>query len=347
VSLDILEREIQTTESVSLAPRWSHAVWPPLAALAGWTMVRASGAERWTLPVQLMAFTPYVAATALALPPVAAAMALASRGRGSRSRRWSPVVLSTLVAVALAWCVLPRAVADAPTAADRAMGPVLRVMTSNLLFGSATVADIVRIVSERKVDLLAVQELTPQSAEALGASPLVDLLPYRVVRAELGAGGSGLYSRFPLRGEEDAWFPGGFARVRARVDVPGAQPVAMESVHTYAPVSADATADWTAGFAALPPAPRSGPVGVLLGDFNATLDHAPMRRLLGTGYRDAAATMGTGLVPTWPFDGRAVPRVTIDHVLADRRVGIRAASVHRVPGSDHRAVLAELVLPPA
>jgi hypothetical protein len=32
-------------------------------------------------------------------------------------------------------------------------------------------------------------------------------------------------------------------------------------------------------------------------------------------------------------------------VLADRRCGVRAFSVHPIPGTDHRAVLADLVLP--
>jgi endonuclease/exonuclease/phosphatase (EEP) superfamily protein YafD len=87
-------------------------------------------------------------------------------------------------------------------------------------------------------------------------------------------------------------------------------------------------------------------VRVLAGDFNATLDHALLRRLLDTGYRDAAATVGAGLVGTWgPYDGDPIPPVVIDHVLADRRVGVVAVSVHRVPGSDHRAVLASLTPP--
>jgi endonuclease/exonuclease/phosphatase family metal-dependent hydrolase len=85
---------------------------------------------------------------------------------------------------------------------------------------------------------------------------------------------------------------------------------------------------------------------VLAGDFNATLDHSGLRRLIRTGYRDAAATVGAGLAGTWgPYDGDPIPPVTIDHVLVDRRVRVRSVSVHRVPGSDHRAVLAELALP--
>ena len=54
--------------------------------------------------------------------------------------------------------------------------------------------------------------------------------------------------------------------------------------------------------------------GILLGDFNASIDHAPFRGLLGRGWDDAAATVGKGLVPTWPHDRhhfrRSTPSIT-------------------------------------
>ncbi|GAA4220881.1 endonuclease/exonuclease/phosphatase family metal-dependent hydrolase [Streptosporangium album] len=71
-----------------------------------------------------------------------------------------------------------------------------------------------------------------------------------------------------------------------------------------------------------------------------------MRELLTAGYRDAADVTGQGFTPTWPQQGwEPVPGVTLDHVLADPRIGVRSFGVHRVPGTDHRAVFAELVLP--
>ena len=45
---------------------------------------------------------------------------------------------------------------------------------------------------------------------------------------------------------------------------------------------------------------------LLVGDFNATLDHAALRRLLDTGYRDAASVVGQGMTPTcWPIRASA------------------------------------------
>jgi endonuclease/exonuclease/phosphatase (EEP) superfamily protein YafD len=70
-----------------------------------------------------------------------------------------------------------------------------------------------------------------------------------------------------------------------------------------------------------------------------------MRDLIATGYRDAADIMGDGFVTTWPYDGTRLPPVTIDHVLADRRIGVRGFEALRLPGSDHRPILATLLLP--
>ncbi len=71
-------------------------------------------------------------------------------------------------------------------------------------------------------------------------------------------------------------------------------------------------------------------------------------RLLATGYRDAGDATGRGLRGTWPYYGTratVTPRVTLDHVLVDRRAAIHRFDTHRLPRSDHRAVYAELTLP--
>jgi endonuclease/exonuclease/phosphatase family metal-dependent hydrolase len=64
------------------------------------------------------------------------------------------------------------------------------------------------------------------------------------------------------------------------------------------------------------------------------------------GYRDAGEVAGEGLEPTWPNAGHSLPPViTIDHVLADERLGVVDYEVDDLPGSDHRPVWAELALP--
>jgi endonuclease/exonuclease/phosphatase family metal-dependent hydrolase len=83
---------------------------------------------------------------------------------------------------------------------------------------------------------------------------------------------------------------------------------------------------------------------VLAGDFNATLDHAAFRGVLRLGYADAAQQAGKALTPTWGPPGRGAV-LTLDHVLVDRKSAVLDYSVHIVPGTDHRAVFAEVQLP--
>jgi hypothetical protein len=74
-----------------------------------------------------------------------------------------------------------------------------------------------------------------------------------------------------------------------------------------------------------------------------------LRDLIGTGYIDAADEVGAGLTATWPFHGAraaVTPKVAIDHVLVDNRIGVRDFAAHAVPRTDHRAIVATLVLPP-
>jgi len=201
---------------------------------------------------------------------------------------------------------------------------------------------LVALVRERDVEVLSVEELTPGLARKLDAAGLSELLPDRELATGRSAQGSGLYSQFELTGVSVTSPVGGFPLITARPIIPGAVPVEAGSVHTTPPTVASAS--WSRDLDALPPA-GEGPPRILLGDFNATLDQSEFRDLLGRGYADAGATLGNGLEPTWPTNRRFPPLVTIDHVLADRRVGIRDYAVEDLPGSDHRAVYAELSLP--
>lgn len=306
--------------------------WLLTAPGLGWAAVRIAGLEVGPL-VQLIAFTPYVAGWAAV--PMLLALAL---------RRWWPAGVAAVALVILAAAVLPRAFPDDP---PTVAGPTVRVMTANLLAGAADPAALLDLVRTGRVDLLAVQEFTPQAGAELDRLGLAALLPHRELNPEPGTTGSGLYSRFPLRDGGVRRNPGGFTQAYARVEVPSAAPLLVESAHPAAPYALSALAAWRSDLRGQPPADPDGPPRILAGDFNATLDHALLRRLIATGYVDAAASTGAGLAGTWgPYDGDPIPPVTIDHVLVDRRIAVRDVAVWAVPGSDHRAVVAELA-PPA
>lgn len=312
---------------------WTVLLWLSLAAAAIWLLGRTFGwqAGFW---VQLLAFTPYVSVWCL----IAALGALLTR-------RWAAAVTASLIALGFAAAVVPRGVADS----DRgpASGVELRVMTANMLFGGADAGEIVRLVRENRIDVLAVQEFTEPAQQALRAAGLEQLLPHGQFAPEPGASGSGLYSRYEFAEQAARRTPSGFQQAHAVVRVPGAGTIYVESVHPLAPARADMVSRWSTDLGDQVPA-AGGIPKILLGDFNSTLDHKRLRELIATGYRDAADTVGKGWVGTWgPYGGDPIPPVTIDHVLADERIGVTDVQVHAVKNSDHRAVIAGLVLPAA
>jgi endonuclease/exonuclease/phosphatase (EEP) superfamily protein YafD len=314
-------------------------VWVLAAVVDIWAVVRTFGLDRGTRMAQLIAFTPYVAAGAV----VPVVLSLVTGG-------WIAAAVSGLALIALVAAVGPRAVGSPSTV----KGVAVRVMAMNMRIGAADGKSIVDLVRSRAVDVLTVQEYTPQARADLAAAGLDDLLPYHDLSPQPGAAGSGLYSRFPLAHATVTINPGwSFNQATAVVEVPGAVPVEVHSVHPDPPGPGTA---WAAGLRAQPPArlrarPAAGidsPLRILAGDFNATLDHVELRRLLRTGYRDAAAAIGRGLVPTWPYYGHRVafvPKVTIDHVLIDRGIGVRDFDAVTVPLTDHRAIIATVIVP--
>jgi endonuclease/exonuclease/phosphatase (EEP) superfamily protein YafD len=306
--------------------------WAVAAALAGWAAARLAGADRlrygeaWAVP--LLSFTPQVTAGAWV-------SAMLLRGAG-------PAAAAAVAGAALTAAVGPRAV---PCRQPPAAGPVLRVLTANLLAGQAVAEAVVELACRKHADVLFVQELTDDAAARLQRAGLGDLLPYRVTQPTPHGTRGSIYARYPLLGGPPA--APSAVRCTARIDLPSGQFAQLACIHAAPPKppwTPGATARWRSQLSALP-APGEGP-RILAGDFNATLDHAQLRRLLRGGYVDAASAAGNGLSATWgPERGRRLTLLAIDHILTDRRCAVLTTSAHWVPGSDHRALYAELRLP--
>ena len=310
------------------------AVWLLVAPLAVWLAVRVAGVGAGTRIETLLVFTPYVALVSVAV--LLAAVAL----RAARA-----------ALVAAAACCLGYALVVAPLFATGPHpvvapdGPAVRVMTVNVLYGGADPASVVDMVRDRDVAVLGVQELTPSFHARLLDEGLDDLLEHSAVELRTGSSGTGLYSRH--RVEQAAHeVEGRHENPTVSVDIDGAPAVEVTVVHPVPPIGAGGRSGWRRTFADLPRPARpggDGPVRLLVGDFNATVDQPTMRDLLDDGYVDAAGAAGRGWVPTWRTG--LAPPLAIDHVLVDRTVGVGGVSVLDVPGSDHRAVVADLRLP--
>ncbi|MFF4342175.1 endonuclease/exonuclease/phosphatase family protein [Kitasatospora sp. NPDC001540] len=277
----------------------------------------------WALP---MSGLPYAALLCVLLLGAAAAL----------RERWLGAVAAVLVVLQL-WWLVPRFLpdgGDVPAGAPR-----LRVATSNNFMGQISPKALVDLVREQRIDVLAVEEQSDSAAAALDAAGIRDLLPHRERPAD---GDTALYTRLPVSSAADPAWP----YPNLTVDVSG-HPVQLVAVHTYYPLGD--TRRWAEGLHRLAAAaPGRTRDAVLLGDFNATLDHKPMRDLIDTGLVDTHEELGAGLFPTWPQDHpdfRGVPPVIqIDHVLHGAALTAVDVSEHALPRTDHRAVVAELAV---
>lgn len=260
---------------------------------------------------------------------VAVALFLAARG-------WWLLVPAFAVLAALLWTQLPLW-----RAAPAAAGPQLTMMSSNLMMGAGDVGQLSAIAAAEKVDLLSVQELTPEAMGALQAA-VSATLPYSYAVPGPMAAGTGLFSRFPLREASriDGLLLG---NIVARVDLPNAPATWVAAVHPIAPLGADIPARWNGELARLAGVLHALPGRVLAaGDFNATWDHPRYRDFLTVGFGDAVDQAGAGWKFTFPTDkpGRT-PAIGIDHVIARGFVATQVRTF-TITGSDHRAMMARL-----
>lgn len=357
------------------------AVLLPLVSLS---IFRAVPAPWPTKVVQLLAFTPWL------VVPAVLALGLAVAGR----RAWVTALASFVLAAQLFW-LFPLD-AGRPVSDSSVPGARIRVLNINSQFGEADAAEIVRLVREHGVELLATQEHTQGFEDRLAAQGLERLLPHKLSAPREDASGSALYSAHPMEAMgvlPDTRFE--MPTVRLAFGKAGtASVLEVTNVHAFPPVAGRA-AQWRSDLAALarlaaegsagtqarpalpgnlegqpgPPA-RTGAAArqtnrLLIGDFNATYDHAEFRAVLDGGALrdggtvpeggkgsegrwklvDVGTAAGRRLLPTWPMEGLPLPGIAIDHLVTSPRIASYGYAVHRVPGTDHAAILATLEIP--
>lgn len=310
-----------------------------------------------TTPVtQLIAFRfglGLVAAVA-GLGALALAVSRSREGRSPRPARPSPLAPAVLAAVLVVCGVLHLGVLAgrgwAQTAGPVPPGPgSVTVLAINTQGGAASPRTIASVAATAGADVIALPETTPdlaaRTAEALATHGLdVQVFtngpdrPPEASTALLVRDTMGRYAQVPGRIGANA--------VRAD-PVDGAGP-RLVAVHPTAPIPGNLHR-WERALGAAVEFCRSTPGAIVAGDFNATLDHPPMRALAPC--IDGAASLGwrgAGGYGTWPAAVPALFAAPIDHVLVDgSRWRAESARVVAVRGSDHRGVIVRLVPVPA
>jgi Endonuclease/Exonuclease/phosphatase family len=295
-----------------------------VVATAGLMLVtQAPGAWNNRIAIALQSFT---------VPLTALTAAAAGVGVALRSAPLTAVAVTVLVGcVALVRPVVRRRRAAPPNADG------LRVLHANLLYLNGRHArEAAEVIASQDADVLVLTEFTPHH-EQIFKELLGDEYPHRVGIPSPDAGGIGCWSRTELAGAEmqlHADRPATVAVVKHR-----SGDIRVIGVHPIAPTTPHRRRDWAPGVAAADAAGRAdGPPTVIVGDWNATRWHPPLRALLGNGWRDAHEVLGRGLSASWPIGSYPpyFPLMRLDHALIDGRLDAVAVSDFDTPGSDHR-----------
>ncbi|MEE1296928.1 MAG: endonuclease/exonuclease/phosphatase family protein [Bifidobacterium sp.] len=332
-----------------------HRVLGAIAGLLALVALLGCAARLRPVSLQKLPWVPVV----IAATPWFAAVAAVALVLALISRRWVVAIVSCLcIAVQVYWQMpffRTSNPLDSQAIAAAATGDtsdnVMRVMTANVYKGQADPQAIVDLVREQHVEVLTLQETTPEFVERLEADGLKELLPYDEVSSSEHSWkryGNGLWSARPMRDVVAAEFDSVASFMPAgTVDVDdGTLPVRFVSVHTTSPNPG--TWDmWSQSIGELSQlTAKKDTRYVLMGDFNATADHAVFREVLGDGYQDAVMADGHGFVFTWPMDRKYVAAGTdLDHIIVGKDTKVGQVEAATIPGSDHRALLATLEFP--
>jgi endonuclease/exonuclease/phosphatase (EEP) superfamily protein YafD len=311
----------------------------PLVALAllGWAATGLIGPDR---PRTLVGALAWVASVS----PLASVAAVAVIALALRGRRWVSCGIAVVAGLAPWTFAVPYALPATPPSGSVT---AVRVLVVNAHEGDADPKDISAAVRKQSVDLLVITELTSRLAHDLTVSGLDGPLVARwvdVPSAATGAAaqaGLGVWSRLPMT--DLAPVPGmHWPAVRATLDT-GHGRLTVIAGHVVPP-SPTSAGSWSTDLAALHAAGQaSGPVTVL-GGLNGTPWNAQFRAAASGGLRDAGDVLGRGIRPTWPT-WLGLPLLPLDHALVGGRVGVRSLSGVSIDGTDHRALLVDLLVP--
>jgi endonuclease/exonuclease/phosphatase family metal-dependent hydrolase len=280
---------------------------------------------------------------ATGLTPLLGPPALVALGIGLWQRRRPLAVVSAATAAAHLCSALSGL--GAPVRAPSPAGtlPALRLFSANVHQANRDLGRIGQEIRATAPDLVALQEVDPDGAADLRRSGVLASFPYAVTEVRQDPSGIGLWSRFPVI-DSQVRDVHGMAAIKATILL-GADRLRLYTIHTVAPLGDD-RARWRAQLLWVKEELRRepGPV-VVAGDFNATRYHSSFRRLLSDRLADAHERRGRGWAATWPRDRWPLPPLLrLDHVLVSPDIGVRSVREGRGQGSDHRPIVAELVL---
>ncbi len=218
----------------------------------------------------------------------------------------------------------------------------IRLVSANVLYTNDDIRRLGDELASEEADIVVLQEVTDRVLDELRESELWALYPYRSLAPHPLFLGAATFSRFPIVGGGPIDVAGN-PMLSTDIRTPNGV-VRVIDVHTVAPLTTPDAETWSRQHLALADLVARSPHPIVLaGDFNATLDHGPLERLVTGEVRDAFRVAGTGTGATWPVWSWPMPQLMrLDHVLVTPGVDVLSITERAGTGSDHLRLVADL-----
>jgi endonuclease/exonuclease/phosphatase (EEP) superfamily protein YafD len=260
-------------------------------------------------------------------------------------QHWLLAGASILMAAAQVILVAPELSATSPLPRTLRGASTLRIFDANVYQSNASMAGYADEIRRDRPDLVTLEEASSVDLHSLVGSGSLNSLPYRFWNRAGGSRSVVIASRFSLGTTFMTSLDGLPYLERTTVKLPRGH-VVLWVVHTTAPTD-PGVHQWSNELDGLNRLLRSNHPHPLLmvGDFNATWGNRGFRAILSTGVTDAAAARGEDLDMTWSQLMFVLPPLLrIDHIVTGPGVVVTSIHSEPGPGSDHRALLARIVL---
>lgn len=252
---------------------------------------------------------------------------------------WAFAARSALVLALLPLCALPwltghshRAGFSELTGTDE----VVRVASANLHFENDNLEAVLQWLEQERVDVAVLLEVSIAAGAKLAQQKR---FPHMLVAARDDPFGMAIVSREPLSQTLVRNAKVGGTPVLEAVTFKGSRSFRVVGVHPMPPLSAEYVHDRDAALSMEARAANESVLPTLIaGDLNATVWSSGFDALSSLGWRTVAPLPGT-----WHAGLPAMLGIGIDHILVDHRWRALSSKTGPSLGSDHRAVLAEVV----
>ncbi len=260
---------------------------------------------------------------------------------GLAIRRWSLAFVGLLAAAINCWVVAPLYQNASTIGPDAELSQSIKVMTANVYTRNDRYEEFQKVVRTILPNILVVTEIDDKWVESLDT--LKDILPHRYLQPTNDNFGIGILSTWPMRDSAVTNLGGKGTQSMVSTIEPDKLPVHVIASHPVPPRARNGfdfrneQLDVLAKYVQKSKRPI-----IVCGDLNVS-NFSPFFAKLLSATRLRDTRKGFGLSPTWPAH---VPLllVPIDHCLASSDFLSKLAYSVAIPGSDHKALVVELLV---